>query len=354
MRKPFHWKERGGWYLRIPGEDGKLRTIRLGDTKTAAYDEWDRLKAKPTEAANDKPESPSVNAIVGKYVAAMRDDANLGKIATTTVTRRVNHIAPFLAVHGDLPIGELKPHHVTDWLRGQETWNATTRSDAAASLRRAFNWAADEGRIPINPLAKVRLQKGGPREHLVTKIEYQTLLDGVWTQSYPYRSAAAFRAVLIALRQSGCRPGEVIAARIEDFDGTTWTIRNHKNRKKSQRPRVIHLSPCLQSLTRMAARGRESGPIFLADSDRPFQYSDLRKRFERLRTKTKVTKKCVLYSFRHTWITDALLAGVDVATVAEMAGTSIQMIDRHYGHLNQNRKHLAEAAMTVSAARVSK
>jgi len=352
MRKPFHWKERNGWHLRIPVDGGKLQTIRLGDTKQAAYDEWDRMKVCTRQSASG--EGTPVAAIVSQYIKAIRDDARLGRIAAKTVTRRIDHIAPFLAECGSLSVDELKPHHVTDWLRSQERWNATTRSDAAAAIRGAIQWAVDEGRIPANPIAKLRLQRGQPRDHVISRSEFETLLANVWTQNYPRRWVASFRAVLLALRLSGCRPSEVINATIEDFDGSTWTIREHKNRKKTQRPRVVYLSPCLQSLTRASARGRESGPVFLAADGRPWKYSDIRKRFERLRDKTGISSKCVLYSFRHTWITEALLAGVDVATVAEMAGTSIQMIDRHYGHLSQAKNHMINAAAVVASARITK
>ena len=50
------------------------------------------------------------------------------------------------------------------------------------------------------------------------------------------------------------------------------------------------------------------------------------------------------YSYRHTYITDALERGVDVATVAELVGTSVETIQRHYGHLSTRHNHLKEAA----------
>jgi hypothetical protein len=34
-----------------------------------------------------------------------------------------------------------------------------------------------------------------------------------------------------------------------------------------------------------------------------------------------------------------------------MTGTSIEMIDRHYGHLCQQQKHLSDAARAVAASK---
>ena len=42
----------------------------------------------------------------------------------------------------------------------------------------------------------------------------------------------------------------------------------------------------------------------------------------------------ILYSFRHTYVTFALLNdGMDIHTLAIQMGTSIAMIERHYSHL---------------------
>jgi len=40
-----------------------------------------------------------------------------------------------------------------------------------------------------------------------------------------------------------------------------------------------------------------------------------------------------MYALRHSTITDMVQAGVDLATVSQLAGTSILMIQKHYGHL---------------------
>jgi hypothetical protein len=47
-----------------------------------------------------------------------------------------------------------------------------------------------------------------------------------------------------------------------------------------------------------------------------------------------------LYDLRHTYASFALRAGVPVFAVSRFMGTSIAMIDRHYGHLaNDSREH---------------
>jgi hypothetical protein len=53
-----------------------------------------------------------------------------------------------------------------------------------------------------------------------------------------------------------------------------------------------------------------------------------------------------IYTLRHSTITDLVVGGLDLLTVAQLAGTSVLMIERHYGHLQ--RKHAAEALATLN------
>lgn len=50
------------------------------------------------------------------------------------------------------------------------------------------------------------------------------------------------------------------------------------------------------------------------------------------------------YTLRHSTITDLVHAGVDLLTVAQISGTSVRMIEKHYGHLRSN---VAKSALEV-------
>ena len=52
-----------------------------------------------------------------------------------------------------------------------------------------------------------------------------------------------------------------------------------------------------------------------------------------------------IYSFRHLWISEMLMAGVDVLLVARMAGTSVAMIERVYGHFRNQSYQEAQARL---------
>lgn len=47
------------------------------------------------------------------------------------------------------------------------------------------------------------------------------------------------------------------------------------------------------------------------------------------------------YTLRHSTITDLVTGGLDLLTIAQVSGTSVAMIERHYGHLR--REHARDA-----------
>jgi hypothetical protein len=56
-----------------------------------------------------------------------------------------------------------------------------------------------------------------------------------------------------------------------------------------------------------------------------------------------------LYDLRHTYATFALRAGIPVFAVSRFMGSSIAMIDRHYGHLAQDSREHAVALLDALA-----
>ena len=50
----------------------------------------------------------------------------------------------------------------------------------------------------------------------------------------------------------------------------------------------------------------------------------------------KLPSAVVMYSLRHTAISEMILAGMDSFIVAKLAGTSVAMIEANYGHLKHS------------------
>ena len=48
---------------------------------------------------------------------------------------------------------------------------------------------------------------------------------------------------------------------------------------------------------------------------------------------TKLAIACTAYFLRYSTITNLIVKGLGTMTVSQLAGTSIMMIEKHYGHL---------------------
>lgn len=234
---------------------------------------------------------------------------------------------------------DLRPFHITRWLDSRPGWGQSTRRGAITAVKRALNWATDEGLIPANPLKAVKKPPVKRRDKVLTPEEQRAIASAPRDE--------AFRHFVLALRLTGCRPGEVasVTAAEVDLDAGTWTLRRHKSVKKTQRPHVVYLPPELVELCRQLMALRPAGPLFLNSRGKPWSRNSIRCRFRRLRKKLNLDRGVTAYAYRHSYATAGLEAGVPLATMAELLGhADATMLNEHYNHLDQKAAHLREAA----------
>lgn len=339
MRRPFYWKARGGWYVKT----ARRQNHYLGATEEAAQTAWAEMVAADRIVGGDALVAALAEAFLADYQRTAKP---------ATYQWRARYIADFCKAHGLDRVAELRPFHVTKWLDGHAEWNPDSRRAAIGAVKRLFNWAKEQGLVLYNPFDAVKKPKGGRRQKLVTAAEHESL--GGWQSkarggrrgSYAKRDGA-FRAVLVALRHAGVRSGTIAAVRVEHVaaDASCWVVPEHKTVDKIERPIVVYLSPCLQALTRALIVGRTSGPLFRNSRGEAWSANAIRCRMRRLRAALGIEAGTVAYSYRHSYITGAILAGNDVATVAELVGhKDCTMIAKHYGHLAGAKDHLKRAA----------
>jgi integrase len=84
-----------------------------------------------------------------------------------------------------------------------------------------------------------------------------------------------------------------------------------------------------------------SGPILRNLVGEPWTDSAVWWRFDNLKKKLGLNPKITPYSYRHTSITNMILAEQPWGLVAEVHGTSLQMLQRHYKHLDGHHKAMA-------------
>ena len=139
------------------------------------------------------------------------------------------------------------------------------------------------------------------------------------------------RDLIECVALTGCRPGDPSLCLRSDYDGRTASVRF----RSKDHDRKIPLSPpplrCLTAWPREATKAH----LFTQDGKKVWTPSEWSELVRDASARAGLPAGVTLYTLRHCWITDAIVGGMDLLTVAKLAGTSLAMIEKHYGHLVQ-------------------
>jgi len=140
------------------------------------------------------------------------------------------------------------------------------------------------------------------------------------------------RVLLEVLLSTGMRISEALSLNRDAAEGLSGEV---EIIGKGNKPRTVFISPgCRGWLHRFLASRRDNHPaIFITTGKQPRRLTrnDMSKLFQRLRTKTGITKKLTPHLLRHTFCTSLLHHGADITFIKELAGhQDIQTTARYY------------------------
>jgi len=340
MNKPFYITRRAAWFVKTP--DNKSQILLHAD-KDEAFKKWHRMQA----IGNPQGADTEVWVLCSRWLRGAKDS-----VGESHFKRSAKYLADFCTAIGSLAAKDLKAFHVTDWMNGKG-WKSPSRRTAILTLKRVFNWAIEEGLIGLNPIAKMKMPAATRREVMIATDQHQQIMTAKPCGRTPGttrkhgRKERAFQAVAVALRHTGARPGTVASVTAADVsaDGKRWVLQKHKTKKKTGRPLIVYLDPCMQALTRMLMALRPKGPLFLNSRKQAWTKDAIKCRMTRLRKKLDLPPGTVAYGYRHGFAHRALTNGIPIATVAKLMGhETSDMIDRNYGHLEQATDYLGDAS----------
>lgn len=131
------------------------------------------------------------------------------------------------------------------------------------------------------------------------------------------------------------RPGALAAATVADYNPrlSLFTVRQDK----AGAGRTIKLSQAAAELFGQAARGKlPSAPLFSRWDGQAWNKDSWKTTFKAAAVAAGLPSAASMYSLRHAVLTDMVASGVDPATTAKLAGTSLLMIQKNYFHLQQD------------------
>src|SRR5262245_16293066 len=181
------------------------------------------------------------------------------------------------------------------------------------------------------------MHRGG---RVLTTEERERILAAVTNQT--------FRRFLVFLGLTGCRPYSEAApttADMIDWEGGSIALAKHKN-ARTGKARVVYLCRQAQELLREMAAERPEGPLFVTRYGIPYNKGNVIQAVRRLEAKLGMPR-WNFYSLRKSYITEALEKGLSSDIVAELCGSSVKTIEKHYNFLESKKNTLRAAAERV-------
>jgi len=145
-------------------------------------------------------------------------------------------------------------------------------------------------------------------------------------------TAGGLHRLVKAAFLTGARYGELAGVKVKDFDPKGGTI---EFTGKTGR-RTCYLSDQAVDFFKNICRDRlPESNILVKDNGLPWGRAHQQRPMREAIKKAKLPRDTVFYSLRHYHISKALLSGMPMQVVAENTGTSVRMIETHYGKFTQ-------------------
>ncbi len=250
-------------------------------------------------------------------------------------------------ISSGLTVAAMKRWQIQEWLDQETTWNGTTKNRAVASLNACLNWAHGLEYISANPAHGFKAPSRSTGRRLWLDGEKFQILLGHVTDN-------CFKEYLTFAFETGARPQETRILEARHWDGEKFIL-NLDESKGEEAQRVIYCNNRMRRLVTGLVRLAPVGPIFTNEDGKPWKPSAVRSRFIRtpkkkgqpasgLALKMGMKGLCA-YTMRHSFCTNALIAGLDVVAVAALMGhKDATMVMRVYQHLAKDHAYLLKAA----------
>lgn len=354
----FRPSKRGGkgtWIARAYDEDvGRYRVKALGDFGTLPGNEMFAAAKKEAERIADLVESGGeVRAKIETVADACRE---YGKSHSDAESRFGRYV--YADPLGKVKLAKLRRRHLKEWrerleqlpalVSRRKEGKAVHRERAASTVNRdmaALRAALSKVLSPGAPNSEAAWQEAlkatpnanGRRTLYLDRGQRRKLLEKTNEEAAPFVRALC----LLPLR-----PGALAALTAGDFDKRTAELTIGKD--KTGKPRRIQLpAEAASLLTKQAKDKLPAAPLFRRKNGKPWDKNTWKLPIAAAVEAADLPSGATAYTLRHSTITDLVSAGLPLLTIAQISGTSAEMIERHYGHLVSDAamKALSELAL---------
>ena len=292
-------------------------------------------------------EALTVEGACNRYVTHLRDTKG-DSSADDAQGRFDRHVLSDKKLSG-VEITKLTPTHIDAWrkaLAKKPAPNGNKRSDGAinrdvSTLRAALNHMFKDGLTTSDFAWRTKL---APIKNATKRRD--VYLDRTQRKKLIECAAPDMADFLRALCMLPLRPGALAALTVGNFDKRLGVLTIGKD--KAGGDRKISLPDSTAAVFASHCKDKLPGAFILTNSvGSPWDKDVWGYQFDKAAKVAELPPKATTYSIRHSTITDLIHAGVDSLTVAQLAGTSVAMIEKHYGHLTRDHARSALAALAL-------
>ena len=326
----------GTWIARWRDDEGKQKYRALGN-----FEEFDDA-AKVARAWVESCEggashkATTVNEACDAYVTALKNEGR--KDTAKDAEGRFNRLVYTDSI-GKLQLDKLRTSHITKWMNDQIDDDDEADDDDIRRSKDSANRNAATLRAALNLALKNRLvasDAGWKTVKLFPKVKSRrkdAFLGMEQRKALIFACPDDLAALVKAMLLTGARPGELASLNASDFDKRlgSLTLRG----KTGERTVAISTA----ASTFFAEVGKDkigAAPMLATSYGQRWDKDSWKKIFKEAVETANLPSAVVMYSLRHTAISEMILAGMDSFIVAKLAGTSVAMIEANYGHLKHS------------------
>lgn len=341
----FRRSRRGGtgtWIARAYDEDASKYVLKaLGDFGVLPGSERFAAAKKEAEAHADKVRSGGHSS--RKIVTVAEACEEYAKTASDAAGRFKRHVYndPIAKVRLD----KLRRHHTAQWRqRLQEKPALVSRSkDGEPVFReRALSTVNRDMAIFRAALAKV-LPLGAPNTEAAWQEPLKSAPNADGKRTLYLDLAKRKKLVAKAGKEAApfvkglCllpfRPGALAKLQVSHFDKQTAELTVGKD--KDGKPRRVLLPPVGSNFFTAQVKGKSPDALIFTRSNGKAWDKETWAEPIAEAAKAADLPHVVAYNLRHSTITDLVIYGLPLLTIAQISGTSVAMIEKHYGHLEK-------------------
>jgi integrase len=180
--------------------------------------------------------------------------------------------------------------------------------------------ASDEAWRRVKPFGNVEQ----PRLRYLSDAEAMRLINA---------SAPDFRDMVRAALVTGCRYGELAAARVQDLNLPAGVLRIPV--AKGAKPRAVVLTDEGKELFKRLATGKTAGDLLLTrEAGSAWGKSYQQRPLTEACKNGKISPTITFYGLRHTHASRLAMAGTPMSVIAAQLGNSEAICAKHYAHLS--------------------